>query len=155
MNINILGLSFTMIDYKHWIEAFHVISVIAWMAGMLYLPRLYVYHAKVSIQSDSYNLLNLMEKRLLFYIITPAMVSSLVFGVMLSLITSAYYFLWFKIKSICIVLMFIIQMLLFKHRKDFTEKNNTKSTLYFKILNESITLLIIIIIIMVVVKPFM
>ena len=144
-----------MIYYQHWIEAFHIISIIAWMAGMLYLPRLYVYHAQTPIHSDSYSLLNVMEKKLLFYIITPAMVASFIFGIILSFITAAYYFLWFKIKAICVILMCIIQILLFKHRKDFITKNNTRSPLYFKCLNESITLLIIIIIVMVVVKPFM
>ncbi|MGN7618926.1 MAG: CopD family protein [Ehrlichia sp.] len=144
-----------MIDYNHWIEAFHIISIVVWMAGMLYLPRLYVYHAQTPVHSDSYSLLNIMEKRLLFYIITPAMIASLTFGVVLSFITAAYHFLWFKIKVTCVILICVIQTLLFKHRKDFVTKNNAKSPFYFKCLNESVTLLIIIIIIMVVVKPFM
>ncbi|KJV65699.1 CopD family protein [Ehrlichia muris] len=144
-----------MIDYEHWIEAFHIISIITWMAGMLYLPRLYVYHAQVTLHSDSYDLLNTMEKRLLFYIINPAMISSIVLGTILSLITEAYYFLWFKIKVTCVILMCIIHIMLFKHRRDFVAKNNTKSSLYFKCLNELITLLIMVIVIMVVVKPFM
>ncbi|RZB12652.1 CopD family protein [Ehrlichia minasensis] len=144
-----------MIDYKHWIEAFHIISIITWMAGMLYLPRIYVYHAQVPLHSDSYNLLNTMERKLLFYIINPSMISSITLGAVLSIITKAHYFLWFKIKIICVILMCIIQIMLFKHRQDFAAKNNTKSSLYFKCLNESVTLLIIIIVIMVVVKPFM
>ncbi|AHX07377.1 hypothetical protein ECHOSC_0939 [Ehrlichia chaffeensis str. Osceola] len=122
---------------------------------MLYLPRLYVYHVQVALHSDSYSLLNTMEKRLLFYIINPSMISSIVLGVILAFMTEAYHFLWFKIKVTCVILMCIIHMMLFKHRRDFVTKSNTKSLLYFKCLNESVTLLIIVIVIMVVVKPFM
>lgn len=73
-------------DYYHWLEAFHVISVIMWVAGMLYLPRLYVYHASVKPGSENDSLLQIMEKRLLRYIINPAMLFSLSFGIMLMII---------------------------------------------------------------------
>ena len=83
-----------MISYEHWIEAFHIISVIMWMAGMLYLPRLYVYHAQVRIDSESYSMFNTMERKLLLYITTPAMISSITLGTVLSIITGAYHFLY-------------------------------------------------------------
>ncbi|WP_232500874.1 CopD family protein [Ehrlichia ruminantium] len=146
---------YTMIDYEHWVEAFHIISVVMWMAGMLYLPRLYVYHAQVGHDSDSYIIFNTMEKKLLLYITTPAMVSSIIFGTILSIMTGAHHFIWFKIKLTCVILMCIIYTILYKHRKDFLIKNNTQSVLYFKFINELITLLITIIVIMVVVKPFL
>ncbi|QGR02184.1 CopD family protein [Ehrlichia ruminantium] len=143
-----------MIDYEHWVEAFHIISVIMWMAGMLYLPRLYVYHAQVGLDSESYSIFNTMERRLLLYITTPAMASSIALGTVLSIMTEAYSFTWFKIKLTCVMLMCVIYGILYKHRKDFLIKNNKQSVFYFKCINELITLLIAIIVLMVVVKPF-
>ena len=141
-------------DYYHWIEAFHVISVIMWMAGMLYLPRLYVYHATSKIGSESDNLLQIMEKRLLRFIINPAMCFSFGFGIALMVIREAYREGWFHAKLSALVLMLIIHVLLAKHRKNFSTGLNKNTHLYFRILNELVTILIIFIVIMVVVKPF-
>ncbi|MDR2831803.1 MAG: protoporphyrinogen oxidase HemJ [Rickettsiales bacterium] len=141
-------------DYYHWLEAFHVISVIMWMAGMLYLPRLYVYHANVKPGSENDSLLQIMEKRLLRYIINPAMLFSLGFGITLMVIREAYREGWFHVKAFAIILMLIIHMLLAKYRKNFVMGSNEKTHIYFRVLNEVVTVLIIIIVIMVVVKPF-
>lgn len=141
-------------DYYHWLEAFHIISVIMWMAGMLYLPRLYVYHATANAGSENDNLLQIMEKRLLRYIINPAMLSSFGFGIVLMIIREAYREGWFHVKALAVILMLIIHMLLAKYRKDFEKNANKKTHVYFRILNEVVTVLIIIIVIMVVVKPF-
>ncbi|MDX5495715.1 MAG: CopD family protein, partial [Wolbachia endosymbiont of Nomada marshamella] len=106
-------------DYYHWLEAFHVISAIMWMAGMLYLPRLYVYHATVKPGSENDSLLQTMEKRLLRYIINPAMLFSLGLGITLMVIREAYREGWFHVKAFAILLMLIIHMLLAKYRKNF------------------------------------
>ncbi|OEY87127.1 TIGR00701 family protein [Wolbachia pipientis] len=139
--------------YYHWIEAFHVISVIMWMAGMLYLPRLYVYHTTVKPGSESDFLLQTMEERLLKYIVNPAMCFSLGLGITLMVKKGAYYYVWFHIKILAILLMLIIHMLCAKHRKDFGAGLNKRTDLYFRILNETVTALIIVIVIMVIVKP--
>ncbi|WP_339047684.1 protoporphyrinogen oxidase HemJ [Candidatus Mesenet endosymbiont of Phosphuga atrata] len=141
-------------SYYHWIEAFHIISVIMWMAGMLYLPRLYVYHTEVKPGSESDNMLKVMERRLLRYIINPAMISTFLLGIMLISIKKVYFETWFHIKAFAIIIMSIIHMLFAKHRKDFERNINKKSHIYFRVLNEIVTVLIIIIVIMVVVRPF-
>lgn len=141
-------------NYYHWLEAFHVISVIMWMAGMLYLPRLYVYHASVKPGSENDSLLQVMEKRLLRYIINPAMLFSLSFGIMLMIIREAYREGWFHAKVLALFFMFAIHGLLAKHGKNFVMGSNKKTHVHFRVLNEAVTVLIIIIVIMVIVKPF-
>lgn len=141
-------------NYYHWLEAFHVISVIMWMAGMLYLPRLYVYHATVKPGSENDSLLQTMEKRLLRYIINPAMLFSLGLGITLMVIREAYREGWFHVKALALFFMFIIHGLLAMHRKSFAMDSNEKTNVYFRVLNEAVTVLIIVIVIMVVVKPF-
>ncbi|QCB61770.1 protoporphyrinogen oxidase HemJ [Wolbachia endosymbiont of Brugia malayi] len=141
-------------DYYHWLEAFHIISVIMWMAGMLYLPRLYVYHATVKPGSESDSLLQTMERRFLRYIINPAMLFSLSFGIALMIIREAYREGWFHVKALALFFMFGIHGLLAMHRKKFAMGSNEKNHVYFRVLNEMVTVLIIIIVIMIVVKPF-
>ncbi|UWI83067.1 protoporphyrinogen oxidase HemJ [Wolbachia endosymbiont of Howardula sp.] len=140
--------------YYRWLEALHIISVMMWMAGMLYLPRLYVYHANISSGSENDALLQIMERRLLKYIMNPAMIFSLMFGVMLIFIKEPYFELWFHIKCTAIIVMLIIHMMLAKYRKHFIKALNRKKQIYFRILNECVTVLILIIVIMAVVKPF-
>ncbi|MDG7056376.1 MAG: CopD family protein [Wolbachia endosymbiont of Meromenopon meropis] len=127
--------------------------VIMWMAGMLYLPRLYVYHATIKSGSEGDILLKMMEKRLLKFIINPAMLFSLSFGIALTIIKKPYYEIWFHIKGLGLLIMFVIYALLIKYRKDFAMNFNKKSHIYFRILNEIVTILIVIIIIAVVIKP--
>lgn len=141
-------------DYYHWIEAFHIIFVIMWMAGMLYLPRLYVYHANVKLKSENDQLLQVMEKRLLRYIMNPAMLFALTLGITLMIIREAYREPWFHVKALALLFMFAIHGLLAWHRKTFVIGSNKKTHVYFRVLNEIVTVLIIIIVIMVVVKPF-
>src|SRR6266568_7780970 len=88
-----------------WILAFHIICVIAWMAGMLYLPRLYVYHADLTPGSETSELFKTMERRLLRYIINPAMIGAWVFGITLAVITKAYTEGWFHAKLALLVVM--------------------------------------------------
>lgn len=145
---------FFAMNYE-WIRAFHIISVIAWMAGMLYLPRLFVYHAdaeKGSVQSETFKL---MERRLLKFIINPAMIVSLILGVLMlyanpGLMEGG----WMHVKLTAVLLMFGVHGVLAKHTKLFAKDESTKSAKFYRILNEVPTVLMILIVIMAVVQPF-
>ena len=141
-------------DIHHWLEAFHIISVICWMAGMLYLPRLYVYHTKVEYDSDTCKLLQKMEKRLLKVIINPSMFLTFTFGIILAIESTHYLHGWFHIKMLFITIMATIHGLLARYRKLFLNGKNHHSGLFYRILNEMITVLMVTIVIVAVVKPF-
>lgn len=138
-----------------WIKALHVISVIAWMAGMLYLPRLFVYHAvteKGSAQSETFKV---MERRLLRAIMTPAMIATWIFGLgMLHLGIVDWGSGWPWVKAALVLALTAIHGLLARQVKVFARDANDKPQRYFRILNEVPTVLMIGIVIMVIVKPF-
>ena len=138
-----------------WIKALHVISVIAWMAGMLYLPRLYVYHAgaeKGSVQSETFKL---MERRLYRGITTPAMIATWVFGLaMLGIDHSIWWGFWPWVKAAGVLAMSGLHGLYGGILRDFADDRNTRSHRFFRAINEIPFVLAIIIIIMVIVKPF-
>lgn len=138
-----------------WVQAFHLIAVISWMAGMLYLPRLYVYHAKSIVGSEQSETFKTMENRLLRYIMNPAMILTFIFGGLLiwanpGLFSSG----WIHAKILLVVLLAAAHMVFSKWRKDFANDQNTKSPKFFKIANEIPTVLMILIVILAVVKPF-
>lgn len=141
-------------NYHHWLEALHVITVIAWMAGMLYLPRLYVYHAGVEHNSESCQMLQVMERRLLRVIINPAMILTFILGLSLMFDGKYYYHGWFHAKASLVIIMSIIHGMLVIYRKAFASGKNKHSALFYKIINETITALMIAIVILVIVKPF-
>jgi putative membrane protein len=138
-----------------WIKALHVISVIAWMAGMLYLPRLYVYHAGAetgSVQSETFKL---MERRLYRGITTPAMIATWVFGLaMLAIDHGIWWGVWPWVKAAGVVAMSGLHGLYGGMLRDFAYDRNTRSHKFFRAINEIPFVLAIIIIIMVIVKPF-
>lgn len=139
-----------------WVKALHVISVIAWMAGMLYLPRLFVYHAdaeKGSAQSETFKV---MERRLYRGITTPAMVASWVFGLWMVIDFQAVDWSqkWAWVKAVMVILLSAFHGLLGRYRRAFAEDRNDKSSRFFRSINEIPTLLMIVIVIMVIVKPF-
>ena len=143
-------------DMYMWMKAFHVIAIIAWMAGMLYLPRLYVYHAQVKVGSEASELFKVMEHRLLRYIINPAMIVAWCLGLWLAFKLNAFApanGLWMHYKLTLLFFMQIVHALLARHRRQFAKDENKKSAKYFKILNESVTVLMIGIVILVVVRP--
>lgn len=146
-----------MIDsVYHWVKALHIIAVIAWMAGMLYLPRLYVYHTQVKIGSETSELFKIMERRLLRFIINPAMIVAWGAGLWLMHYTNAMDPVngtWMHWKLTALIGMQICHALLARHRRQFANDKNTKSTKYYRILNEIPTVLLIIIVILVVVRP--
>jgi putative membrane protein len=139
--------------YYLWFKALHLISVIAWMAGMLYLPRLFVYHAEVEVGSPTSELFKVMERRLLRYIINPAMIATFIFGgILISIVGMSGG--WLHIKLLLLVFMAAIHGMLARHRKQFERDENTKSSRYYRVLNEAPTVLLVIIVLLAVIKPF-
>ena len=138
-----------------WVKALHVISVIAWMAGLLYLPRLYVYHTAATPGSEASETFKVMERRLLRAIMNPAMISSWVFGITLIVLTPEWMKQgWLHAKLLFVIGLTVSHMLMGRWRKDFEADRNTRPQRFFRIWNEVPTLLMIGIVIFVIVKPF-
>jgi putative membrane protein len=142
-----------------WIKAFHIIAVIAWMAGMLYLPRLFVYHCnaeKGSVQSETFKV---MERRLLRAIINPAMIATWLLGLWLAWDGPDSRYGWFvsgwlHAKILLVVALSALHGMLARWTKDFAVDDNRHSQRFYRIINEVPTVLLILIVILVVVKPF-
>jgi putative membrane protein len=139
-----------------WTKAFHIISVIAWMAGLLYLPRLFVYHASEPVGSKASDTFKIMERRLLRGIMNPALGATLVFGVLLLLTPGVIEWSdgWLHVKLLAVAGLIVLHHMMARWCKDFAEDRNTRPARFYRIVNEAPTLLMIIIVIMVVVKPF-
>lgn len=139
-----------------WIKALHIISVIAWMAGMLYLPRLYVYHADAVVGSELSETLKVMERRLLRAIINPAMIAAVVFGTAMAVTPGVIDWAsgWVYVKGALLFLMFGMHGMLSRWRRDFEADRNRYGARTYRIMNEIPTLLLIGIVVMVVVRPF-
>ena len=137
-----------------WIKALHLIAVISWMAGMLYLPRLFVYHTAVLPGSEADTLLQTMERRLLRFIINPAMIATFALGAWLVSIRSPEIWQegWWHGKMALLAGMFTVHGLLARYRKDFSRGQNTHSARFYRILNEVPTVLMIGIVLLAVVK---
>ena len=136
-------------------KALHLIAVISWMAGLLYLPRIFVYHAETKENIGQSETFKLMEKRLYFYIMNPAMVLSWIFGILLihSQGIISLDLLWMRIKLGLVIILTAYHFYLLAVLKDFQADNNTKSSKFFRIINEVPTILLIIIIFVVIFKP--
>ena len=136
-------------------KALHLIAVISWMAGHLYLPRIFVYHAETSENNEQSETFKLMEKRLYFYIMNPAMILSWIFGLLLihSQGIISLSLLWMKIKLGLVIILTAYHFYLLAVLKDFQIDNNTKSSKFFRVINEVPTILLIIIIFIVIFKP--
>jgi putative membrane protein len=139
-----------------WVKALHVISVIAWMAGLFYLPRLFVYHADAEIGSTQSETFKVMERRLLRAITTPAMIASWIFGLWMVIGFQAVSFAegWVWLKAVLVIAMSGYHGLLVKHMKAFAEDRNDKPARYYRLINEIPTVLMIGIVIAVIVRPF-
>lgn len=137
------------------IKAVHVIAVIAWMAGLLYLPRLYVYHANERVGSDTSETFKIMERRLLKAIMNPAMVVSVVLGLVMiaDLGVSMVGTLWLGGKIACVFGLLVMHVAMAKWCRAFAEDRNVHSHKYFRVMNEIPTVLMIVIVVLVVVKP--
>jgi putative membrane protein len=143
-----------MITDYHVIKALHLISMVAWMAAMLYLPRLYVYHAGVAVGSEASELLKVMERRLLRYICNPAMIATFVFGLWLGGIVGFSGNGWLHAKLGLVLILAGCHGMLAKWRKDFAADRNTHPAKFYRIANEVPTVLMILIIFLAVLKPF-
>ena len=139
-----------------WIKALHIIAVITWMAGLLYLPRLFVYHAEVAPDSAPAAHFKVMERRLLRAIMNPSMIAALIFGGLLlaNLGEDAWRMGWLHVKLLCVAVLVVIHMLLARWRRDLEAGRNIRSAKTYRIVNEIPALLMIVIVIMVIVRPF-
>ncbi len=144
-------------DLLTWLRALHVISVIAWMAGMLYLPRLFVYHVKAEPGSELSETLKVMERRLLRVIINPAMIASLGFGIAMlahpGVIDWATDY-WIYLKLVLLTFLFGFHGLLARARRDFAHDRNRRSERFYRIINEAPAVAMVGIVILVIVRPF-
>jgi len=137
-----------------WAKALHVIAVISWMAGMLYLPRLFVYHCAAepgSVQSETFKV---MEWRLMKFIINPAMVVTWIVGLWLAWDGNWYKVGWFHAKFALVIVLSALHGILVRRLRDFRTDRNTRSARYYRILNEIPAVLMIGIVVLVIVKPF-
>lgn len=137
-----------------WLLAFHIISMVAWMAGMFYLPRLFVYHAGAKPGSEMAETFKVMERRLLKIIINPAMILTFVFGGALLYLMPVYLQMpWMQAKIILVLMMTGLHGYYARAARAFAADKNTRSARHWRIMNEAPTLLLIAIVILVVVKP--
>ena len=143
-------------DLYPWTRALHIIAVIAWMAGMLYLPRLFVYHAGVQPGSESSEMLKIMERRLLRAIINPAMIAVfLLGGALLSTPGVADWSMgWLHAKLLLVLVMAGLHGMMSKWRKEFEADRNQRSAKFYRLVNEVPTVLLIAVVILAVVRPF-
>lgn len=141
-------------DLYLWLKSLHVISIIAWMAGMLYLPRLFVYHCSAEPGSAQSETFKVMERRLLKAIINPAMIASWIFGLWVAYEINAFSDGWFHAKLTLVLLMSGAHGYLAGRVKVFARDENTKPAKFYRILNEVPTVLMILIVILVIGKPF-
>ena len=137
-----------------WIKALHVIAVISWMAGMLYLPRLFVYHCEAEVGSKQSETFKVMEWRLLKAIINPAMITTWLAGLYLAWAGHWYASGWFHVKLTLVLILSGVHGFFSRWVKDFAADRNTRSQKFYRIINEVPTALMILIVILVIVKPF-
>ena len=145
-----------LINNYSLIKAFHIISMVAWMSAILYLPRLFVYHTAVKRNSEASRMLKIMEYRLQKFIMNPAMLFTIIFGVFLLKTNGIINWTekWIYFKLLGVFLLLVVHNLLGRYRKDFFLGKNKHSRRFYKILNEVPTILLIVIILLVYLKPF-
>jgi len=137
-----------------WLKALHIIAVISWMAGMLYLPRLFVYHCAATPGSPQSETFKVMERRLLRLIINPAMIATWVLGLWLAWDVGLWHVGWLHAKIALVIGLSAVHGFFARCVKDFAADRNTRSPRFYRIINEVPTVLMIVIVILVVVKPF-
>jgi putative membrane protein len=137
-----------------WVKAFHIIAVIMWMAGMLYLPRLFVYHCETQAGSAGSERFKVMEKKLLRVIVNPAMIATWLFGLTLVYLTRADQQHWFQLKFLLVLAMTGLHGFYAASVRRFAADANTRPQRFWRMINEVPALLIVAIVILAVVKPF-
>ena len=141
-------------NYYFLFKSLHLISVVSWMAGLLYLPRIFVYHSEALHESQK-DIFKIMEKKLYNYIMMPAMLLSWLFGILLlhSITLSVLFELWMQIKIIAVIILTYYHFTLGKYLNDFAIDKNEKTSKFFRIYNEIPTIVLIVVIFTVVFKP--
>ena len=136
-------------------KSLHLISVISWMAGLLYLPRIFVYHSQNNTQQTISDVFKVMERKLFFYIMYPAMLLSWIFGLALihSVGAELLSALWMQVKFFLVVILTVYHFYLGSCLKEFKDERNTLSSRYFRIINEIPTILLILIVFFAILKP--
>jgi putative membrane protein len=136
-------------------KSLHVIVAISWMAGLLYLPRIFVYHVENLNDHNSCSIFKTMERKLFFYIMTPAMILTWIFGLVLIHISGfdILFALWVKLKLLLVILLTFYHLYLAQCLNDFKLEKNTKTSKFFRIINEVPTILLIFIVFIVIFKP--
>ena len=142
-----------LLPFYPWIRALHIISVIAWMAGLLYLPRLFVYHCDAAPGSDKAETFKVMERRLLKAIMNPALIATWSFGLVLAWMSGFYASPWLQAKFLLVLAMSGIHGWLARMVKDFAADRNARTHRFYRMVNEVPTLLMVAIVILVIVKP--
>jgi putative membrane protein len=137
-----------------WVKSFHVVATIAWMAALLYLPRLMVYHVDCAVGSEKSETFKIMERRLLKAIATPAMIASWVLGLWLALLIDAWDMVWFWAKMSFVLALTIFHLQAARWVRVFADDRNERSGVFYRIANEVPTVLMFAIVIFVIVKPF-
>jgi len=140
-----------------WVKAFHIIAVISWMAGLLYLPRLFVYHSECEVRSDKSETFKVMERRLLKAIMAPAMIVSWALGLILLLVFDALASeteFWFYAKLGLVILLTIFHIYMGKLASRFAQDDNQHGTKFYRLINEVPSVLMVAIVILVIVRPF-
>jgi len=145
-----------MSELYSWVKALHIISAIAWMAGMLYLPRIYVYHCGAAPGSEASETFKVMERRLLRAIINPAMIATYLFGVAMIAMPGGPTGRepWLIAKIALVLVLSGMHGLFARWRKDFAADRNTRRARFYRFMNEVPTILMILIVILVIVRPF-
>jgi putative membrane protein len=143
-------------EWYLWVKALHVVAVIAWMAGMLYLPRLYVYHADTEPGTPQSETFKTMERRLLRAIVNPAMGATWILGLALAgtpgIVDWGQGWIWVKLAAV--LAMSALHGFLARWRRDFEADRNTRPARFYRLVNELPTVLLVVIVVMVIVKPF-
>ncbi len=143
-----------MMQLVLWIKVIHIVSVIAWMAGLLYLPRLFVYHSRVSSGSETSEIFKIMERRLLKAIMNPAMTATWATGLYMAYKFAFFTQMWFHAKMSLVLAMSGFHGYLAAQVRNFAGNRNIKSEVYYRVINEIPTILMILIVTLVVIKPF-
>lgn len=136
------------------VKALHIVSIIAWMAGLLYLPRLMVYHTEAAIGSDKSETFKVMERRLLKAIMNPAMIAAWVFGFWLVHLADYWTDGWMLLKFSMVLVLTVVHHWLARLVRAFAEDRNTRTTRFYRVLNEVPTIAMIVIVFAVILKPF-
>ena len=137
------------------LKSLHLIAVISWMAGLLYLPRIFVYHVENSEKEEITKIFEIMEKRLYFYIMRPAMILTWIFGILLIYLNGVEVFsqLWMQLKIVLVILLSIYHEYLGKCLYSLKNGTNTRSAKYFRIINEIPTIILVLVVFIVIFKP--